>query len=57
MDGIDGVGTNYSSFVPVLCSAKNAYVTKGWYLHARRLEVRFASKICDSLNPCAAHNN
>jgi hypothetical protein len=57
-DGFNGVGTNYSSFVPSPPRRK-----KPIYFNALKLWCgglrgwASASKICDSLNYCAAHKN
>jgi hypothetical protein len=56
MDGINGVGTSYSSFVPSRCDAKNADVIIGYRGKRMSPEMACARKICDSLICCAPHN-
>ncbi len=53
MDGIDGVGTNYSSFVPSYRSAKNVYFKDTWMfgtecsgINNRIQNLRFAQSLC-----------
>jgi hypothetical protein len=53
MDGINGVGTSYSSFVPSCCYAKNADVIMGYLgkrmspeLTVRTQNLRFAHLLC-----------
>jgi hypothetical protein len=53
MDGINGVGTSYSSFVPSRCDAKNADVIIGYRgkrmspeIAMRTQNLRFAHLMC-----------
>jgi hypothetical protein len=53
MDGINGVGTSYSSFVPSYRSAKRLYFKEAWMfrgvppqLSDRTLNLRFAHFLC-----------
>jgi hypothetical protein len=55
MDGINGVGTNYSSFVPSCCSAKSVYLINTWSFRTTVLaapvriqNLRFAQFLCDA---------
>ncbi len=65
MDGVDGVGTHYSSFVPICCDAKSVYILMA-YTHCLKLlqervrmeNLQFAHFLnCNSLNSYAAHKN
>jgi hypothetical protein len=56
-DGIDGVGNNYSSFVPSRRVAKNSYKTDGYMrgLIVRATVIRIQN--LHSLNVCAPHKD
>jgi hypothetical protein len=56
MDGINGVSTSYSSFVPSHFILKRRYVVDSSSPTASYRWSRVAREICDSLNLCAVHN-
>ncbi len=56
-DGSDGVEFKHSSFVPSQIAAKNDCITINCGIGRGAWRIWNASKICDSLNPCAAHKN
>jgi hypothetical protein len=57
MDGINGVSTSYSSFVPSYRREKIIYLQIVICIASAPPVVSTASEICDSLNLCAAHKN
>jgi hypothetical protein len=63
VDGINGVGTSHSSFVPSWLNAKSTYLSifyinslNFWQALIRMQNLRFAYFLnCDSLISCAPH--
>jgi hypothetical protein len=54
-DGIGGVSTGYSSFVPSPIAAEIATIQMSYTACLKFLQSGFAFKICDSLISCAPH--
>jgi hypothetical protein len=54
-DGIGGVSTNYSSFVPSPPEVEIVTIQMSYTACLKFLQSGFAFKICDSLISCAAH--
>jgi hypothetical protein len=57
MDGINGVSTSYSSFMPDRCGAKTIIQRMAYTFSVSRSRLASALKICDSIIVCASHNN